>query len=185
MALEREQLKILVKAMKAVYTKTDFIPDQDAFDVWYAMLKDLDYKILTNAIQSLMMTSPFPPTIADVRNAATKFMPDMKETEMPELEAWGRVKKAIRNATYNAQEEYDRLPVLLQRTVGSPANLTTWAQMDSETLNSVEQSHFLRAYRTIVEREKELRRMSPVMQKLIAETMAPALPEFMPVPDID
>ena len=86
MALEREQLKILVKAMKAVYTKTDFIPDQDAFDVWYAMLKDLDYKILTNAIQSLMMTSPFPPTIADVRNAATKFMPDMKETEMPELE---------------------------------------------------------------------------------------------------
>ena len=68
--VDREQFKILVKAMKAVYTKPEFIPDQDAFNVWYMMLRDLSYEILTNAVQKHMMTSPFPPTIADLRSSA-------------------------------------------------------------------------------------------------------------------
>lgn len=39
--MEREQFKVLVKAMKAVYAQPTFIPDQDAFNVWFALLGDL------------------------------------------------------------------------------------------------------------------------------------------------
>lgn len=38
--MEREQFKVLVKAMKAVYAQPTFIPDQDAFNVWFALLGD-------------------------------------------------------------------------------------------------------------------------------------------------
>lgn len=38
--MEREQFKVLVKAMKAVYAQPTFIPDQDAFNVWFALLRD-------------------------------------------------------------------------------------------------------------------------------------------------
>ena len=39
--MEREEFKILVKAMKAVYAQPTFIPDKDAFDVWYGLLQDV------------------------------------------------------------------------------------------------------------------------------------------------
>lgn len=42
--MEREQFKVLVKAMKAVYAQPTFIPDQDAFNIWFALLGDLPYK---------------------------------------------------------------------------------------------------------------------------------------------
>ena len=32
--MERDEFKILVKSMKAVYAQPTFLPDQDAFNVW-------------------------------------------------------------------------------------------------------------------------------------------------------
>lgn len=65
--MEREQFKVLVKAMKAVYAQPTFIPDQDAFNVWFALLGDLPYKQAELAVQKHMATEKFPPTIADIR----------------------------------------------------------------------------------------------------------------------
>lgn len=61
--MEREQFKVLVKAMKAVYAQPTFIPDQDAFNVWFALLGDLPYKQAELAVQKHMATEKFPPTI--------------------------------------------------------------------------------------------------------------------------
>lgn len=155
--VEREQFKLLVKGMKAVYPQTTFIPDQDAFVVWYSLLQDIDYEILSQAIQKHMMTSKFPPTIADIREAAAQFMP--QEKDLTELEAWGLVRRAICNSTYHAEEEFEKLPEAVQRAVGSPANLREWGQMDVDTVESVEASHFVRNYRVMKEREKEMQRL--------------------------
>ena len=45
--MTREEWAVLVKAMKAVYTSPSFLPDQNAFDTWYGLLKDIDYKLLS------------------------------------------------------------------------------------------------------------------------------------------
>ena len=71
--MEREQFKVLVKAMKAVYAQPTFIPDQDAFTVWFALLRDLPYKQAELAVQKHMATEKFPPTIADIREKAVHF----------------------------------------------------------------------------------------------------------------
>ena len=42
--MEREEFKTIVKGLKAVYAQPAFIPDADAFDVWYGMLRDLPYR---------------------------------------------------------------------------------------------------------------------------------------------
>lgn len=48
----------------------------------------------------------------------------MRELNTPkqlnELEAWSLVEKAIRNSIYNSQEEFSKLPPLVQKAVGSP-----------------------------------------------------------------
>ena len=166
--MEREQFKVLVKAMKAVYAQPTFIPDQDAFNVWFALLGDLPYKQAELAVQKHMATEKFPPTIADLRAKANEVVERPAE-EMSELEAWALVRKAIGNSNYHAEEEFARLPEVCRIAVGSPANLREWAMMDSDQVATVEQSHFIRNYRAAAKRMTEDRKLPPAFRERIAE----------------
>ena len=133
--------------------------------MWYKFLCDIDYKTLSAAVQRHMMTSPYPPTIADLRKHSA---PEIEQ--MSELAAWALVRQAISNSSYHAEEEYRKLPPLIQKAIGNPANLREMASMDVQTVNSVEQSNFLRVYRATVNREKEMLQLSPSMRELIGAT---------------
>lgn len=152
--MERKEFKTLVKGMKAVYAQPTFIPDQDAFNVWYELLRDLSYEQVNIAIQKYMLTEKFPPTIADIRTKANDIVAKIEES-MSELEAWSLVSKAISNSGYHAEEEFDKLPEVCQRAVGNPQNLKEWAMMESDSVATVEQSHFIRNYRVAVQRMQE------------------------------
>lgn len=166
--MKRDEFKILVKSMKAVYAQPTFLPDQDAFNVWYALLKDLPYELASMAVQKHMLTEKFPPTIADLRAKANEIVERPAE-EMSELEAWALVRKAIGNSNYHAEEEFARLPEVCRIAVGSPANLREWAMMDSDQVATVEQSHFIRNYRAAAKRMTEDRKLPPVFRERIAE----------------
>ena len=171
--MEREEFKILVKAMKAVYAQPTFIPDQDAFNVWYALLEDLSYEQMNLAVQKYMITEKFPPTIADIRQKANEIVqPDVDS--LTELEAWSLVRKAISNSGYHADEEFAKLPEVCRIAVGSPANLKEWALMDTDEVETVEQSHFIRNYRVAQKRMKEdsliPEHMKTLIEKMKADT---------------
>ena len=68
--MTKDEFKILCKGMKAVYPQSTFLPDADAFKVWYSLLQDLDYTIAQAAIQKYILTNKFPPTVADIRECA-------------------------------------------------------------------------------------------------------------------
>ena len=100
--MEREQFKVLCKGMKAVYTQESFLPDADAFQIWFSLLGDLEYPVLNAAIQKYMLTNKFPPTIADLRELATT----IRTGETPDWgEGWEKVLLAIRKfGTYRETE---------------------------------------------------------------------------------
>lgn len=102
--MTREEFKILVKAMKAVYTQATFLPDADAFNIWYALLNDMEYRVLNAAIQKYMVTNKFPPTIADLREIATTICCG----EKPDwADGWQQVLDAIRR--YGSYRESEAL----------------------------------------------------------------------------
>lgn len=166
--MERDEFKILVKSMKAVYAQPTFLPDQDAFNVWYALLKDLPYELVSMAIQRHMLTEKFPPTIADLRAKSIEVVERPAE-DVSELEAWALVRRAIGNSNYHAEEEFARLPEACRIAVGSPANLREWAMMDLDQVETVEQSHFIRNYRAAAKRMTEDRKLPPAFREKIAE----------------
>lgn len=177
MVTTREQFGILAKAMKAIYTDERFLPDHDAVNVWYTLLCDLDYETLSKAIQKHMMSSTFIPTVADIRTAAAEFKPSMEIRQISELDAWDRVRKAISNSIYNAESEFSKLMPVIQKAVGSPHNLEEWATLDTDTVNSVIQSNFLRSYRAEVTRELEMQKLSPAVRDLIEKASSAAIEE--------
>jgi len=92
--MTREEWAVLVKAMKAVYTSPAFLPDQYAFDTWYGLLKDLDYKLLSFGLKKYMQTEWKEPSIAALRQCAQSVAP--QKEELNETEAWKRYAKLFR-----------------------------------------------------------------------------------------
>lgn len=165
--MTREEFKLIVKGMKAVYTKPEFIPDQDAFNVWYMLLADLDYKNASIAAQMHMRSSSFEPKPADIIEQYNKLT---KRAGLTEMEAWTLVSKALRNGINGAEQEFNKLPPLVQKALGSPSQLRNWATSDESSIESVAQSNFMRSYRTICQREQEFDKLPSDVKKLIENT---------------
>lgn len=164
--MTQKEFLVIAKGLKAVYTDPKFLPDKDALDVWYGLLADLPYQVLTLAAQRYMMQETYPPTIAGLRQKAAELL-ETQEDSLPDMAAWALVRKALSNSIYHAEEEFARLPELCRLAVGDPANLKEMAVMDISTVDSVEQSHFLRNYRTQVERKKMDAQIAPGVRNMI------------------
>src|SRR5690606_20078926 len=86
-----------------------------AVDLWATIFSDTPAKLVIEAVKSLICTLKYPPTIADVKE---KIHLLTQPQGMSELEAWNTVRRAI--SYYDAQENYNNLPPMLQKLVGSP-----------------------------------------------------------------
>ncbi len=129
-------------------------PDKKAMlELWYRQFKDYDYIIVLNAIDSIIATdtSPFMPSIGTIKEHIYKLV---NPNEITEIEAWQMVYKAICNSNH-AREQFDNLPKVIQRLVGSPSQLIEWGRMDLDKVQSVISSNFQRSYRNALISDKE------------------------------
>lgn len=164
---EREDFMKLVTVLRAAYSSEKFMPDKQSAFVWYEMLKDIDYPVLMQGCYKLIQSSPYPPTIADIRASCASLQAVERLTD---LEAWALVRKALSNGTYGAEAEYAKLPPLVQKAVGSPANIREMAQADLDSVATVFQSQFLRAYRAETQRAADMAKLSPKIRTLLEGT---------------
>lgn len=181
--MTREDTLDLLSVLKAAYP--NFYRDmtrQDAghvVDLWFEMFKDEPVELVALAVKAHIATDTkgFPPHIGAIKDAIVKIQ---QPNEMTELEAWGLVQKALRNGYYGAQEEFDKLPPVVQRLVGSPNQLREWALMDSETVSSVVASNFQRSYKARASHEREFlalpAEVKNTMQQIAESMKMPELP---------
>ena len=101
--MTKQEFATLVVAMQAMYGK-DFIGTEQALDVWYALLHDLDYQILSKVLQQYMLTNKFKPTVAELREIYTELV---SPTISDWSEGWEQVSKAIGHCGMY-QENYQR-----------------------------------------------------------------------------
>ena len=179
----------VLKAAYPNYYKDMRRSDADAIvSLWVEMFKDDPVEIVAVAVKAHIATDKkgFPPHIGAIKEAIVKLK---SSTEMTEMEAWALVNKATQNSTWNAKEEFDKLPPVIQRLVGSPNQLREWAMMDSATVNSVVASNFQRSYKARAANEREVlalpQDVRQTMEMLAAGMQMPGLPESTEVkPDL-
>ena len=148
----------------------------NAAKLWAAMFVDDDFETVLYAVKSFIVTDEkgFPPVIGVVKN---KIADLQNRGEMTEYEAWNTIKKAISNGYYGAADEFAGLPPILQRLVGSPNRLKEWATMETEQIETVMASNFMRSYRARAEHEREQLMMPADVKNFIA-----AMSERMKLP---
>lgn len=122
--------------------------------LWTEMFKDDDAQVVALAVKAHIANDKkgFPPHIGAIKEAIVKIT---APEEMTEAEAWALVVKAIRNGNYGSEKEFEALPPVLQRLVGSPHQLKEWAAMDADVVSSVVASNFQRSYKARAAHERE------------------------------
>ena len=148
--------------MKAVYTQPSFIPDADAFNVWFSLLQDIDYRVAQAAIQKYMLTNKFPPTIADIRECATAIYTG--ETPLWS-DGWEEVIMAIRRyGSYNEEKALENMSDITRQCV---KRLGYQNLCRSEAIE-VDRANFRMIYEQIANREHEKAKLPQGIQQLIA-----------------
>ncbi len=152
-----DTIKIL-SVIKAAYPQwaRDLKPiDAKAMvNLWSSMLQEYEYNLVQIAIKKIIATNKFPPSVAEVIEAIN-YIKTGGQSEMTEIEAWGLVRKAIKNSAYNAEEEFNKLPVKIQQTIGSHNILHNWSQESVNAIETVIGSNFMRSYKVTVANKRQ------------------------------
>lgn len=145
-------LEILNVAYPAFYSKkTD--KELDCIEnLWAEMFEEDDFNLVKFALKELIEThTGYPPDIAALKIK----MKDIATAAMnvpTHEEYWHLFKKAVQEGYYKSQEEFDKLPKVVQRFLGSPYALREYGAMDEETFNTVVHGQFLKQIKVLEDR---------------------------------
>lgn len=160
--MTRDEFKVLVKGMKAIYSQPTFIPDADAFNMWFALIGDLPYEVCNVSVQKYMLTNKFPPTVADIRELAANVV---SGDPLTWGESWERAINAVRRYGYmNPGEAMASLDPVTRKCVDSIGYMTLCT---SENI-MVERAHFQKIFDVMAKREQMEKQMPLQLKEAIS-----------------
>lgn len=155
--MTKTEIVKLITALKAMYPQSySKLTNEElaaAVDAWHTVLDDYSYSAVSAGLKAFARssTSAFAPSPGQLVEAIRQ-LEHHPETETTAAEAWSLVEKAARDATYHAEERFAELPPIVQKCVGSPANLREIAKMEADVVGSVQKSLFVKAYNAAQQR---------------------------------
>lgn len=166
-----ETLKIFA-VLKANYS--NFFKNMTRIDaeaqvgLWTEMFEDTPYELVGLAVKSFIATDVdgYPPNVGRIKQEIAKLT---QKEQMTEQEAVSLIIKATRNGLYGAEKEYEKLPPILQKLVGNPEQIRSWARMPMDELQTVVASNLMRSYKVIAKREEEHRALPSSMRNLLEQ----------------
>lgn len=147
----------ILYVMKATYPRyySSLSPTETAqmAEAWHMMLSEYDYNAVAASLKAYALgdSSGFPPTPGQLVENIAKVRAEHDDA----IAAWQKVRKALRNGNYGAEEEYAKLPPMIQKALGGAATIRAWSNVPSETLESVQMSQFIKAYNSVITREDQ------------------------------
>lgn len=168
--MTRDETKKIIRIIADSYPNYRPSDISETIDVWHMMLEEFSYQQVAVALKAYILTdtSGFAPSIGQL---VGKMQMVSQPNELNEMEAWALVSQALKNGYYGAEEEFAKLPELVQKAVGTPANLRAWAHTDESSIENVVQSNFMRTYRTVVKRESECAKLPDSIKLAMNNTL--------------
>lgn len=141
---------------------------QGLVDLWQTCFAEEPVELVMEAVKAHMITSTdrYMPQIGVIKEAIHKLI---TPPQMSEAEAWALISRALSNSSYGSVKEFEKLPPVLQRVVGSPAQLMEWARSDVEKVQTVIASNVQRSFRAISQSEAELSKLPAGMRERMAQ----------------
>lgn len=148
--MDRNEFSKIAKAIKTYYPSSPgLFPNMAAVELWYAHLQDIPFQVCTLAVNQWVAVNKWPPTIADLREAAM----DVSTQELPDWsEAWETVIKNIQKyGFYRVNEGKEALTGITRQTVERIGYIHL---CNSENITA-DRANFRDIYNSLLAREKK------------------------------
>lgn len=157
--MNRDETKQILMRIQSTFP--NWKPQSDlrfVVEAWHEYLSDYNYDQVRAALKAFVLSDVggFGPNPGQLIGMIDRLG---NSEELNEMEAWSLVSKALRNGYYGAEQEFEKLPPIVQKTVGSPSQLRNWSQTDSDSVENVIQSNFMRTYRQELAKNREIRKI--------------------------
>lgn len=148
--MERKDIQEMLATMQAIFP--NYKPENKTVAVsgWLFLLQNEKKEDVYKAFEIFCKTDTkgFAPNPAQL----LKIIREMESETIAGGEAWAIVRKGLKNGIYGSKEEFAKMPEVIQRSIGTPGTLREWAMMETEVIESVIMSQFLKSYATVSKR---------------------------------
>lgn len=173
--MTRDEMKKILMLMEMTFNSCHFENKKDAVDAWLFALDGYTFEQVSWALKIYTQTSGSAYAPSPAQLIATLRKPS-EMSQMDFITAWRFIRKAISRSLYYSEEEFEKLPEEAQKAIGDPSQLREWAQLPSETIDSVTRSKVESQFNAMQKRNAEMAAMPEEVRELI-EKSTPKLPE--------
>lgn len=164
--MNKQETQKILAVLMVTYPNFNAVDISTLTNVWEMVFKDYSYAEVSQALTTYLSTNtsgfaPLPAHLIDLIHSVRESGSDDNPSAM-----WDKVMNAIGNATYGANEEFNKLPLAVQRVLGSASALRMMA-MNEDFNEDVEKSLFMRTYAEQVKKQKQINRMPSEVKAMI------------------
>lgn len=160
-----QEFVIIVKAIKTYFPKERILENNEEVELWYDMIKDLNYNLALAELKKYVATHTFSPSISDIRECLIDFRTDKP---LNSSEAWSLVLNTLEEVDMhgNGKMRYDELPEMVKTAIGGYPQFREW--MNNPSFNKeVEKSAFIKIYQKEELKERDFLKLPADIKRLI------------------
>lgn len=153
--MTKQEFSKVAAAMRTYYPNSNLLPNTIAVELWYNQLCDISYQVMTLSLNEWVAVNKWPPTIADLRESATR----ITQSETPDwATAYEHARSVVRKyGYYNYEDAMQNLEGIEKETVKA-IGYTDWCKSENP---AVIRAHFRDIYTTLAERKKREAQLPP------------------------
>lgn len=159
--MDKKEFATFAMALKTYYPRENLIPNEQAMNLWFIQLQDLDYKTAELVLNKWVATNKWSPSIAEIREAAA----EITSPAIPDWgEAWEKVLKVVWH--YGSYEPEKAMAELDEITAAAVKRVGYYEICQSQNI-AIERANFRDIYNNLAERKKTRQQIAPQILAMI------------------
>lgn len=159
--MNKQEFGRIVMALKSYYPDKNLFPSNEACDLWYERLSDLDYMTTQTAVNKWAETNKWPPAISEIREMVTK----VTGSRVPDWNSeWENVQRLIRTMGYYSKTDaLEQMSEATRKTV----SCIGWESLCHDEDQTANRANFRMVYENEAKKANERAQMSPKLLSII------------------
>lgn len=160
--MNKQEFTLFAAALRTYFSKENLLPNEQAMNLWYRSLADLDYQTACTVLEKWVMLNKWSPSISEIREQCLSLnTPERRDWS----EGWADALNAVRKFGWCREREalasLDSITAEAIRRIG-------WMNICSSENLSVERASFRTIFETMEKRQHEDMLLSPAVKNVLS-----------------
>lgn len=165
--MNREDIKKVLFILETNYPNTykSMTNEQKIrqIDNYLDFFGEYETTVVVAALKNYIKNNEFPPTVAGLTKQINILL-----IGGTDIEDWNLIRKACNNGSYGSVSEFNKLPEVCQKWLGTPQTLKDMSIIEPQTLDTVVKGEFLKSIGQVKERDQAFAGLPNEVRKAIA-----------------